>query len=356
VVPFLHLWWGYKMSQILEAVPSQISNSINASLTTGVNVFGTGQIALFFHSTVFIPTTTTIRVRVKAHGGTGAMFNGAGSRATGGAGGGFAMGVYTVVPGVPLVVTIGPRPSQPGMAGGSVSLSNLISASGGMGGKSAASGAVEGAIGGVGVGGNLINADGGKSGSIVATATGTCATGGGAPGSIFGPGGNGGNITGVGSASCATGGGAVNGFKGGDLDCSSGTILVSGGAGTAGNAVGILGGMDYLGVASAGVGADNAHIQFVRFATEFLRGGGGAGRSDGNGYNGGPGAGGGAAAGTSAVRAGNGGICGAGAAAIATLNFGYSGAGGFGAGSGAVAGVNGGSVGESGAGFIMIEF
>ncbi|ANH04592.1 hypothetical protein [Shinella sp. HZN7] len=176
-----------------------------------LGIFGRGMFRVFNANDNFtIPANVKrIRVRVIGAGGgtTGVSTSGGGWVCSGAGGGGYAHGVFDVVPGdvFSLVIgapgTGGAPGSNPGTAGGTTSFGSLISATGGQPGATAAAGTVPGGIGGIGIGGDF-QAPGGKGGD--GTAAGRPGSGG-ASGSQLGPGGNG--ATGVDPNDCPGGGG-----------------------------------------------------------------------------------------------------------------------------------------------------
>ena len=194
-----------------------------------LGVFNTGRYLTFVDSVTFTaPVTGYYRVRVLGGGGCGALIAGDYGRATGGGGGGFAMGLVWLTQGQTVSITVGKggvaaAGGQPGGAGGTSSFGAYLSATGGAGGSCAISGALIGALGGVGAGGSLINASGGKSGAIE-TSGGYSATGGGGAGSQLGTGGDAGSISGSVLAYCATGGGGL-GFPHDQIGLSIGAII-----------------------------------------------------------------------------------------------------------------------------------
>jgi hypothetical protein len=120
-------------------------------------------------------STTKIKVTLVGAGGSGGAAGNPGptDTSTGGAGGGYAQGIYPVTASTPYPVTIGSGgaavPSTPGPgvgtagnSGGTTSFSSLISATGGGGGNVGESAPSNGATGGTGSSG-AINIPGGPS-------------------------------------------------------------------------------------------------------------------------------------------------------------------------------------------------
>ena len=136
--------------------------------------FGTGQIMTFAGAgsyTFTIPAgTTSIRVRCFGAGGAG----GSNTSYSGGAGGGFALGTYTVTAGSNHTVTVGAG-GYDGGSGGTSSFGSLISATGGAGGSTNSSAKT----GGIGSGGTVNYLGGGTQGTF---------SGGGGVACLFGPG------------------------------------------------------------------------------------------------------------------------------------------------------------------------
>lgn len=329
-----------------------------------LGVFNTGRYFCFVDNGTFLaPLSGYFRVRVLGGGGCGATINGTQKRATGGGGGGYALGVVWLTQGQAVSITVGKGGSwvadgQPGGAGGASAFGAYMTATGGAGGTCADSAALSAALGGVGSGGSLLNASGGKSGSIDGN-LGTSATGGGGAGSQLGNGGDSGSISGnAGTGNAATGGAAAGAIASASI--SRGGHQASGGAGIAGSSTLQLGGFDLLSVAAAqhGNGTVNSSSAVFRFPGDAFGGGGG-----GPGYSnaltaglGGTGAGGGGhmfATGGS-YTAGAGGFFG-GTGACTNVNSGITPKPGYGGGGGGVAGVNGGqSVG--GDGLVVVEW
>lgn len=136
--------------------------------------FGTGQLMTFagFGTYTFVIPSgiTSIRVRCFGAGGGG----GSNVAYVGGAGGGFALGTFSVTAGSSHIVTVGGGGTQ-NTAGGTSSFGSLISATGGAGGASNTSEK----IGGVGIGGTVNYLGGGTQGNY---------SGGGGVACLFGPG------------------------------------------------------------------------------------------------------------------------------------------------------------------------
>ncbi len=152
---------------------------------------------------------TSVTIEVVGAGG-----NGAGNGGGGGGGGGYAKGFYTVTPSAVLTVNIGTGGG--GSAGGSTSVTGLISATGGANGTTISNPNIGGGgAGGAGSGGNIVNRTGGNGGGGYWTYFGG---GGGGAGGLTGNGGNGGNTVAYNNTNCLTpggSGGASGGAPGG---------------------------------------------------------------------------------------------------------------------------------------------
>ena len=201
----------------------------------GQTLFGSGAFQVFRTSGTFtVPTgVKSIRVRVVGGGGGGAKsYSGYRdyNRSNGGAGGGFAMGVFSVMPGDSYAVTVAIAAAAE-TDGGSSSFGALISATGGQ------SGATYTPVGGVGVGGS-VNYTGGAGGlgGYFGAGAGMSVGGGGGAASQLGNGGAGGGAAYVNvTANNFSGGGGVKGYVGGNgasVGSYSGGSAGSGGSGT----------------------------------------------------------------------------------------------------------------------------
>jgi len=293
------------MGQILEggSVTEVAASNYTATKVVGpgyMGEFGNGLWQAFYSSGNFtVPNNVKqIRVRVVGSGGHGA------NQGAGGAGGGYAHGVFSVTPGSTHAVTVGNAPA------GTSSFGSLISATGG----TSATGVTPG-IGGVGIGGDFQ-----ASGGIGGAAQGS---GGGGAGSQLG---NGGST----AAAGPSGGAGVN----------NGHVLTAGVGG--GSAFGVAQpsgcGPDASGLrpTTTSNGIVNSIGATIRFPFDCFTGSGGMSGSDTTNSrgNGGPGAGsgstytsgithyggfggGGGGAGSSAM-AGRGGIGGGGGGALGT--------------------------------------
>lgn len=155
--------------------------------------------------------TSTVRIQVVGAGGGGGGATDAASGGGGGAGG-YAQGIFNVIPGEAIPVTIGMSgagsgPGNTGGTGGSTSFGNLLSATGGTGGGSA-NPYSEGGQGGAGSGGSLAQSGGcGTDGSPVMS---TWAGAGGS--SFFGGGGRGSSGGGPVTTGLAAGSGGGGGY------------------------------------------------------------------------------------------------------------------------------------------------
>jgi len=349
-----------------------------------LGVFGSGMYLSYTVAGTYIFTVplgvTSIRVRVGGAAGSGAVAIGSSmAAALGGAGGGWAINVFSVTPNTSYTVTIGAGGASVfltatgainGNAGGTSSFGNLISATGGAGGVvSISAGAHSAAIPGVGSGGSA-NYSGGYGGAVNNTGavSSLYATGGGAGGSQNGNGGNGGSITGSANGYYATAGGAVgqshaasinfgsatnfNNYSGGGAGVGGSPATTSGGVTPAALAGGpdIFGNIVYGAISTTTQPAVNGSAINLtipsRFLGDQLFGAGGAGIVNSSvnpivGGNGGPGAGGGAVENNnSAGYGGNGGVFGGGGAIldISTGAYNYAGNGGLCAGGAGLAG------------------
>ncbi len=214
-----------------------------------IGVFGTGRFKVFHYSGDFtIPADITqIRVRVVGAGGGSAR-----SPSWGGAGGGYAHGVFNVSPTNIFAVTVGASGTYGGGDGGASSFGALISATGGGGGGSVSTVAP---VPGIGIGGDF-QASGGSS---------MFKGGGGAAGSQLGNGGS------AGAEFC--GGAGVGGNN----------AYGTGGASAFGSSIDSSGGPDAAGIVVAGgstyaetLGDVNPMYSMIRFPFDGFTGGGGA--------------------------------------------------------------------------------
>lgn len=333
------------------------ANAILLKRSFGQEIFRTGEFNVFYTSGTFVVPdgVKEIKVRCVGAGGSGAAaYNNSVAGTTGGGGGGYSQKIIKVQPFSSYSVTVGiggvgvshNSGSIPvnGVAGGTTSFGTELSATGGSGGLCGPAGTINGATGGIGIGGD-INYTGGGSGSITSTRISSRATGGGSAATWLGNGYSSGIITTTNNTNLCTGGASVR--------CSSGSILlpindniVTGGAGCGGPSVSANGGPDLYGysVNSATNVASLPTWAIQRFSGDVLTGGG----SGGNSFSvttslltAGPGAGGGAiitSTSSITVRAGDGGVFGGGGAAVTSgpgsVVFGGSGGNGGGGGGG----------------------
>lgn len=228
-------------------------------------VFGNGRRLVFTANTPFLipQNITSIRIRVWGAGGGGGFRNspGANPYKFGGAGGGYAHGIFTVVPSTSYNIVIGAgglgaTEVAAATAGGTSSFGALISASGGEGSRNI----LTRALGGDGIGGDF-QARGGDGGySPAATAMSWYGGGGGGgAGSQLGAGGRGGDVSGT-YTGCGAGGGGVGLGNGGNNNQSP---PFGGGGGSPysyGNILGPgTGSLDYIGT----VGGQPANINSI---------------------------------------------------------------------------------------------
>jgi hypothetical protein len=272
-----------------------------------LGIFGRGQHRVFsVNETFVIPSgVTRARVRVIGAGGGTPGVSSSGNWISGAGGGGYAHGVFDVVPGASHAVVIGAAGaagtsgSGAGTAGGTSSFGSLISATGGQPGVNVSSGTATGGAGGVGTGGDF-QAKGGKGGD----GTGSNVPGsGGAAGSQLGDGGTGA------IANDTPGGGGVGGNQAGP--CSAGSAFGPGGL----HSDKRVGGPDVLGVFNTveGTLVENPILATCRFPFDVFTGAASytassnAGARSGSGA-GGPG-GGGSFVPSSGGHGGGGGVC-----------------------------------------------
>jgi hypothetical protein len=302
-------------------------NGVVSTSVPGQDVYGTGNVRILLANGTFTPPAGVTLVRMTCVGAGGTP-----SRAgVGGGGGGYARGVYAVVPGTGYAVTAGT---------GSSSVAAFLSATAG-GTGTTVGGFLIGGVGGVGTGGTANYTGGAGGGAGNASNAGSCA-GGGSAASQYGNGFPGGGDL-VGIIPSGGGGGGVGG--------SGATVQQGGGGGGSGNgSSSTAGGVNIAG----GTGENTLLFPFAaRFATDnAARGSGGAAGVGGSaGGLGGTGSGGGGGSTSSASTGGAGGLLGGGGGGGG--GAGNGGGGGLGGGGG---GSSGGIVGIGGGGFVVIEW
>lgn len=202
-------------------------------------VFGSGKFRLFASAGIydFIPPVSKVRITVVGAGGSGGVRCTSGGAASGGSGGGYARGVFTLDTATTYIVTVGEGgaskagTSYPGLVGGTSSFGPLISATGGGRGNVSSTATANAAAPGTGIGGD-IQSSGGTGGPGFDSGAG----GGGSAGNLLGDGYDGGGST---TSPHTAGGGGGFGGSGGP---NSSNGQVAGGGGGAGGAAGANGG------------------------------------------------------------------------------------------------------------------
>jgi hypothetical protein len=227
----------------------QSSALTSAQYANPTEVFGQGNIRVFYNSETFTTPSyaKAIKVRVWGAGGSGA-YTGQGINAVGGAGGGYSEKVivnpsstYSVTIGAGGIARANNNTNQNGAAGGTSSFGSECSATGGAGGVFATSGNATGASGGTGSSGDF-NYTGGNSGTA---------------GSDYA------NNTGGGSAAGPWG----NGFASGSIS-GGGRYNATGGAGIGGSSCSIV--TNQQGWGTAGGGSIGPSVDVVANFAEYL--------------------------------------------------------------------------------------